>query len=126
MSWRRASCIIGMFRFKFNEIDGIKKACLKTYMRQKWSRQVLLHHLFTSTSSQHLGSSRFFYGIHVAHLCGLQFCVFFYFPVLVLCIYLEIFLLHCPIALLLACILMIGLYIYTNHIQWYSDISQAC
>jgi hypothetical protein len=82
MSWRRASCIIDMFRFKFNEIDGIKKACLKTYMRQKWSRQVLLHHLFTSTSSQHLGSTRFFYGIHVAHLCGLQFCVFFYFACL--------------------------------------------
>jgi hypothetical protein len=40
MSWRRASCIIDMFRFKFNEIDGIKKACLKTYMRQKWSRQL--------------------------------------------------------------------------------------
>jgi hypothetical protein len=39
-------------------------------MGQKWSRPVLLHHLFTSTSCQHLVSSRFFYGIHVAHLCG--------------------------------------------------------
>jgi hypothetical protein len=29
--WRRAIYIFGMFRFKFNEIDGIKKACLKTY-----------------------------------------------------------------------------------------------
>ena len=90
MSWRRASCIVGMFRFKFNEMDGIKKACLKTNMRQKWYRQVLVHHLFTSTSCQHKGSSPFFYGIHVAHLFGFLYCVFFFILlVLVLCIYLE-------------------------------------
>jgi hypothetical protein len=43
------------------------KTCLTTYMRQKWSRLVLV---------------------------------------------------HCFIALFLACILMIGLYIFTNNIQW--------
>ena len=47
MSWRRASCIVGMFRFKFNDIDGIKKACFKAYMRQKWSRQVLCEYHWT-------------------------------------------------------------------------------
>ena len=125
-AWRRASCILGMFRFKFKEIDGIRKACLKTYMRQQWSRQVIVNH-HTSTYCQHLGSSRFFYGIHVAHLFGFQYCVFcFVLLVLVLCIYLQNICLHCSIVLLLAYILMIGLYMYTNNIQWYSHISQAC
>ena len=126
MSWRRAICIVGMFRFKFNEIYGIKKACLNTYMRQKWSRQVLVHHLFTSTSCQHLGSSLFFYGIHVALLFGFPYCVFFYLACLsTKYLFGKYIFLHCSIALLLACILMIGLYILTNNIQRYSHISQA-
>ena len=53
-------------------------------------------------------------------------CIFFVLLVLVLCIYLENILLRCSIVLLLLYILMIGLYIYTNNIQWYSHISQAC
>ena len=71
-----------MFRFKLNEIDGINKASLKTYIRQKWFRQVIVHHLFTSTSCQHLGSSRFFYGIHVAHPFGFRTVYLFYFACL--------------------------------------------
>jgi hypothetical protein len=33
--------------------------CLKTNMRQKWARKVLVNHLFTQTSRQNLVSSRF-------------------------------------------------------------------
>jgi hypothetical protein len=55
---------------------------LITYIGQIWSRQVLVHHLFTSTSCQHLDVSRIFYGIHVAHLFGFPYCVFFLFCLL--------------------------------------------
>jgi len=48
-------------------------ACLKTNTRQKLSRQVLMNHLFIASSRYHLGSSRFFYGIRVAHLFSLSY-----------------------------------------------------
>jgi hypothetical protein len=38
-----------------------------------------------SKTLQHLGSSRFFEGVHVAHLCSFLCCVFFVLLLLVLC-----------------------------------------
>ena len=78
----QTSCVVGMFRFKFNEIDGIQKACLKTYIRQKWFRQVIVHQLFTSTSCQHLGSSRFFMGSMLLILLVFRTVYLFYFACL--------------------------------------------
>ena len=46
-----------------------------TNMRQHWSRKVLENHPFTPTFHQHLTSSWFFDGVHVAHLFSFLCCV---------------------------------------------------
>jgi hypothetical protein len=106
---------------------GLKKPALIHI----WDKNDLDRYLCTTCSLQYLAST----WVHSCFFMGSMLLIFLVFRivyflfvllVLVLCIYLENIFLHCSIVLLLTYILMIGLYIYTNNIQWYSHISQAC
>ena len=90
MSCCRSSCIVDIFRFKFNEIYGIKKCCLKTYMRQN----DLDRYLCTICSLQHLASTWVYPGFSMGSmlLIFLVFRIVYIFYILLLlaqCIYLE-------------------------------------
>jgi hypothetical protein len=63
LPWQAASVVNFREILKFKERDVSNNACLRSYIGQKWSSHVLVCHLFTSKTYQHLDSSIFWLDI---------------------------------------------------------------